>query len=227
VVVGVPTANAGPDQTVTDADNDGSELVTLDGTGSSDPDGTITSYEWLEDGQQIATGVAPSVTFDVGVHTVTLRVTDNDGQQDTDTVEITVGSGALPTVIIEKVSGDGLSGSVGETLGFTIRVLDQGSPIENVSVAWSITPAQGGDLESSTTTTNASGETSNDLTINEAGVIRVRATIPGGTASVNFVVNSLADTPGLPPNEKALAEALDNACPALADKAEAGLVEYL
>ena len=220
VVVGVPTANAGPDQTVTDADNDGSELVTLDGTGSSDPDGTITSYEWLEDGQQIATGVAPTVPFDVGVHTVTLRVTDNDGQQDTDTVEITVGSGALPTVIIEKVSGDGLSGSVGETLGFTIRVLDQGSPIENVSVAWSITPAQGGDLESSTTTTNASGETSNDLTINEAGVIRVRATIPGGTASVNFVVNSLADTPGLPPNEKALAEALDNACPALADKAE-------
>jgi len=42
-----PTANAGSDQTVTDADNSGAEAVTLNGSGS-DPDGTITSYNWKE-----------------------------------------------------------------------------------------------------------------------------------------------------------------------------------
>ena len=36
-------AEAGPDQTVTDADGDGSELVSLDGSASSDQDGTIAS----------------------------------------------------------------------------------------------------------------------------------------------------------------------------------------
>jgi outer membrane autotransporter protein len=171
-------------------------------------------------GQQIATGATPTVTLAVGVHTVTLRVTDNDGLQGTDTVEITVEAVELPTVTIEKVSGDGLSGSIGETLGFTIRVLDQGNPIESVPVDWSVTPTQVGDLDNSTTTTNASGEAFNNLTINETGVIRVRAAIPGGTGSVDFVVNSLADTPGLPPNEKEVAGALDSACPALAEKAE-------
>ena len=56
-----PVANAGPDQTVTDSDDNGSEQVTLDGSGSSDPDGTatITSYEWRESGALLATGVAP------------------------------------------------------------------------------------------------------------------------------------------------------------------------
>ena len=39
-----PTADAGPDQTVSDSDKSGSELVTLDGSGSSDSDGTIVSY---------------------------------------------------------------------------------------------------------------------------------------------------------------------------------------
>ncbi len=89
-----PTANAGPDQTVTDSDNSGSESVTLDGTGSSDSDGSITSYVWTEGGSQIATGANPSVSFSVGTHNVTLTVTDNDGATDTDDVVITVNAGS-------------------------------------------------------------------------------------------------------------------------------------
>jgi hypothetical protein len=38
-----PSANAGPDQTVTAYTN-----VTLDGSGSTDPDGTIASYSWVQ-----------------------------------------------------------------------------------------------------------------------------------------------------------------------------------
>jgi hypothetical protein len=85
-----PTANADDDQTVTDSDDSGYELVTLDGSGSSDSDGTIVSYLWTEGATQIASGASAGVNFAVGTHTVTLTVTDDDGATDTDTVVITV-----------------------------------------------------------------------------------------------------------------------------------------
>ena len=85
-----PKADAGPDQTLTDSDDSGSEQVTLDGSGSSDPDGNITSYVWTEGGSQIATGVRPTVSLPVGQHIITLQVTDNDGLTDTDTVTVTI-----------------------------------------------------------------------------------------------------------------------------------------
>ncbi|MFO7587437.1 MAG: PKD domain-containing protein [Gemmatimonadota bacterium] len=85
-----PIANAGPDQTVVDTDGSGSEQVTLDGSGSSDADGTIASYVWTEGGTSVGTGVAPVVTLAVGTHDITLTVTDNGGATDTDGVTITV-----------------------------------------------------------------------------------------------------------------------------------------
>ncbi|MGB3778872.1 MAG: fibronectin type III domain-containing protein, partial [Tunicatimonas sp.] len=91
---GAPTANAGADQTVTDADDNGSEAVTLDGSASADGDGDIASYVWTDNGTQIATGVNPTVTLSVGVRTIVLTVTDNDGATDTDEVVITVNSPA-------------------------------------------------------------------------------------------------------------------------------------
>lgn len=85
-----PIANAGPDQTVTDSDKNGSESVSLNGSGSSDADGTIASYVWKEGGVAIASGVSPTVLLGVGVHTLTLEVTDNGGMKATDTAVITV-----------------------------------------------------------------------------------------------------------------------------------------
>jgi len=85
-----PTADAGMDQTVTDEDDSGDELITLDGSGSSDSDGSIVSYSWDDGGGEIATGVNPTVTLPVGTHTITLTVTDDDGLMDTDTVTITI-----------------------------------------------------------------------------------------------------------------------------------------
>ena len=41
-----PTANAGPDQTVTLAAGQTTIAVTLNGSGSTDPDGTIATYNW-------------------------------------------------------------------------------------------------------------------------------------------------------------------------------------
>ncbi len=91
-----PTANAGSDQTVTDTDNSGAEVVTLDGSGSNDPDGTITNYLWKEGAVTLASSSSPTsmVSLAVGVHTIELTVTDDDGATATDTVVMTVVSGA-------------------------------------------------------------------------------------------------------------------------------------
>ena len=88
-----PVAEAGADQTVTDLGLDGAELVTLDGTASSDADGSIVSYEWSKGGTLIASEPSPSVWFAVGTHVVTLSVTDNRGAIDTDTMIVTVQPG--------------------------------------------------------------------------------------------------------------------------------------
>ena len=84
----------------------GGETVTLDGSASSDIDGTIDAYEWSEGATPIATGEASSVVLGVGVHTLTLTVTDDDGATDADTVVVTVGENRVPTA-------DNTNGSIG------------------------------------------------------------------------------------------------------------------
>jgi hypothetical protein len=83
---GRPIANAGSDQRVFDS-------ITLDGSGSTDTDGTIASYVWNLKYQgnssydRTATGVNPTIpTLQPGFYDVTLTVTDNQGLTDTDTI---------------------------------------------------------------------------------------------------------------------------------------------
>ncbi len=86
----LPVANAGLDQTVSDSDGNGVESVTLDGSASYDPDGTIVSYEWTEGTTVLGTTAVIAYDFTVGIHTVTLTVTDNGGLTDSDTAVITI-----------------------------------------------------------------------------------------------------------------------------------------
>ncbi|MFC1675564.1 LamG-like jellyroll fold domain-containing protein [Planctomycetota bacterium] len=86
-----PVANAGPDQTLDDSDDNGSEDVALDGSGSSDTDGTIVSWTWADDlGDTIPDGEITTATLSIGAHTITLTVTDDEGLIGTNTVTITV-----------------------------------------------------------------------------------------------------------------------------------------
>jgi len=85
-----PIADAGADQSDIDLDGNGAESITLDGTDSGDPDGTITDYLWQQGSQQIATGSNPTVDMSIGTHTITLTVTADDGAVDTDEVVVTV-----------------------------------------------------------------------------------------------------------------------------------------
>ncbi len=90
-----PIANAGQYGTVIDADSNGFEQIDLNGSQSTDPDGTIASYVWTEDGNQLATGANPTVVLSVGEHPITLTVTDDSNLKDTETVTITVAGSGL------------------------------------------------------------------------------------------------------------------------------------
>ncbi len=89
-----PVADAGADQVIECAAPD--TPVVLDGSGSSDSDGSISQYSWTQTGGDnvILTGsdtVSPSFTVDfLGIVTFELTVTDNGGATGTDTVEITI-----------------------------------------------------------------------------------------------------------------------------------------
>ncbi len=83
-----PIANVG--QIIYDNDNSGEETVTLHSSASSDNDGSIVSYEWKEGDVILGTSENITVSLTVGVHTILLTVTDDNGATDTDTFVIIV-----------------------------------------------------------------------------------------------------------------------------------------
>jgi hypothetical protein len=94
-----PVADAGDDQTVEQTYYQGAD-VTLDGSGSSDPDGDPITYAWTWSGGS-ATGVSPTVSLPLGTTTITLVV--NDGILDSccpDTVDITVVDTTPPVLTV-------------------------------------------------------------------------------------------------------------------------------
>ena len=88
-----PVAHAGPDQTVTLP----LDSITLDGTTSSDLDGTIVSYRWSKvsgsDSYSIGDDTSAKTTVNllqVGTYIFALTVTDDSGSVASDNVSITV-----------------------------------------------------------------------------------------------------------------------------------------
>jgi photosystem II stability/assembly factor-like uncharacterized protein len=117
-VKSAPMANAGTNQSVMDTDGDGVESVTLDGSKSTAPNGSIRHYSWTENGKVIATGVNPTVNLTVGTHTLTLTVTDDEGAVASDTVQITVtGLVASPTITTQPTNQNV---TVGQTAAFRV-----------------------------------------------------------------------------------------------------------
>ncbi len=92
----VPVANAGANITIQDADLNGFEMVTLNGSASSDPDGSVVSWSWAENGLQIASGVSTALSFSLGTHSVELTVTDNQGATAVDTIIVSVVAPSTP-----------------------------------------------------------------------------------------------------------------------------------
>ncbi|NLF32713.1 MAG: right-handed parallel beta-helix repeat-containing protein [Planctomycetes bacterium] len=84
------SARAGADQVVPDADGDGSQTVTLDGTASLAPYSTILMYGWSEGAAALGTGAVLDVTLAAGTHTITLTILDDRGLTSSDTVVVEV-----------------------------------------------------------------------------------------------------------------------------------------
>lgn len=74
----LPWANAGQDRRINANAGDLANFV-LDGSGSVDPDGTIVSYSWTQNGVLLASGVRPTVNLPVGTNVIVLNVTDDQG----------------------------------------------------------------------------------------------------------------------------------------------------
>ncbi|MEM7132025.1 MAG: putative Ig domain-containing protein [Chloroflexota bacterium] len=152
-----PSANAGTDQTVTDSDNDGGETITLNGSGSSDSDGTINTYTWNGiDGITIPSVASPTVNVPVGSYNVTLTVTDDDGATASDTVAITVNAAANNPPIL--TIPDNQSNVVGEPINLTVTATDADGNTLNFSATGlpdGLTMSSSGDIVGTVTTTGS------------------------------------------------------------------------
>ncbi|WP_227132154.1 DUF4350 domain-containing protein [Halorubellus salinus] len=118
-----PTASASVD----DATVAPGTSVSFDGTGSTDADGSVASYDWTFGDGATATGATPTHTYDTtGSYDATLTVTDDDGATDTATVTVTVedGSPDTTTVTIDSLSdGDTFDVQFDDGSTESIRVL--------------------------------------------------------------------------------------------------------
>jgi PKD repeat protein len=139
-----PVANAGPDQTVA-----APTAVTVDGSASWDPDGTIISYSWAFGDGASSSGMTASHTYAApGTYTARLTVSDNQGMQSSDTATITIagatiaptgaylgasrfgGTGldwGLATAVDKRINCDGTNGSNCVVMaGRTVGTIDLG-----------------------------------------------------------------------------------------------------
>ena len=99
-----PVADAGPDQTVEQTSHAGTS-VTLDGSGSYDPDKDPLSYVWSASGIIFddPTSPTPTATFLLGRTTVTLIVNDGCVDSDLDMVDITVEDTTPPDISVSII----------------------------------------------------------------------------------------------------------------------------
>ena len=127
-----PVANAGADQTITAGGS-----VTLSGSASRDPDGSIVSYAWNFGDGTTGTGIAVTHTYNVaGTYWVTLTVTDNAGARGTDQAYVDVrptGGGAGQMDWVKRFGG------TGGDLGYRVAVAGNGDIVLAGSFQNSIT----------------------------------------------------------------------------------------
>ena len=159
-----PIANAGSDQTVEQTSYQGAD-VTLDGSGSSDPDGNPLTYSWTWPGGS-ATGVSPTMSLPLGTTTITLVVNDGTVDSAHDTVVVTVTDTTPPSVdagsdiTVEQATAAGKE----VTLSATVSDICDANP----TVTWSHGPTAVFPLGSTTVTvtaTDASGNSASDTVI--------------------------------------------------------------
>ena len=202
-----PVANAGDLQTVAIG-----ATVTLDGSGSTDSDGTIQSYEWVHTSTD---GVAPTTTITVANGETstftapdaaadldlvfTLTVTDDDGatniNTDTNTVTITVTAPVADNQPPVANAGDLQTVAIGATVTLDGSAsTDSDGTIQ--SYEWVHTSTDG--VAPTTPITVANGETSTftapDAAMDLDLVFTLTVTDDGGATNINTDTNTVTIT---------------------------------
>ncbi|MDT8068261.1 MAG: PKD domain-containing protein [Terriglobia bacterium] len=188
-----PVANAGPDQSPSVG-----STVTLDGTGSTDPDGYGLTYQWrftsIPNGSTAtlagATTSKPTFAADLqGTYTVELVVSDGLLTSTPDTVNITVGPN---TNISFSPSPLDMNGNSTATL---ILTLGQTAGSGGVTVNLTSSNTSVATVPASVTVSSGSSTTSVTVTsVSAAGSTTITGTASGyttGSVTVNVTVNSM------------------------------------
>jgi PKD repeat protein len=156
--------------------------VTFDGTGSDDPDGSITDYDWTFGDGNTGTGPTPDHTYGAGSrYHVTLQVTDDDGLPDADGTTVRIGEFSQPPT---ADAGGPYHGRVGAPVTFDGTGSDDpdgdivrydwdfgdGTTVTDAGPAPDHTYAEDGRYRVTLTVTDNSGETDTGITVVTVGV---------------------------------------------------------
>ena len=145
-----PVAEAGPDQKLCAIPPATAAMVTLDGSGSYDPDGDPLTYTWSWGGNT-AHGVNPTVELPLGTTTIILVV--NDGKVDSlpDTLDVAVLIWATidfdPDVLNLRSTDKYVTAYIELPPGFDVRQIDISSIRLNGTVPALAKPTQVGDYD--------------------------------------------------------------------------------
>lgn len=168
--------------------------VTLDGSGSTDPDGTIASYAWNFGNGSSGSGVSPSVTYaGAGTFTITLTVTDDAGATSPPaTTSVTVSVGQQPPL---ASAGGPYSASVGVPI-----VLDgtgsQDPDGSIVSYAWNFGDGNSGSGPSPTHAYSTAGSFTVTLTVTDNDNLADSATATVNVSDGSGMQPPVADAGG-------------------------------
>ena len=192
--------------------------VNVDGSGSTDPDGTVTSLAWdFGDSTAPVTGATASHTYLVaGTYTVALTVTDDRGATATSTVEVTVAPpNTPPTAAIAPVTPSGLNVAVdgtgstdadGAVVGYAWTFGDGGTATGPQATH---TYAGGGTFTITLTVTDNRGATATTSTQVTVVAPNQAPTAVIGTPVTNGLTVSVSGTGSTDPEHTALSYAWD------------------
>ncbi len=158
--------------------------VQFNGSGSSDPDGTIASYNWDFGNGTTGTGATPSTTYtEAGTFNVTLTVTDNAGATNSVSTTVVVVAAANQSPLANP--GGPYNGTVGIAVQFngsassdpdgTIASYswDFGNGTTGVGVTPSVTYTESGTFNVTLTVTDNAGATNSASTTVVIGAVVV------------------------------------------------------